>query len=199
MAITYGSHSLEHSDIPEVSRLRMLQTAFNHIMGNEVASQVVGRIRDALKGEGKAADVTIDAIKAWRADKSNEVQLDAWEKQYRDEKVKAILDGTLSVRAAGSGTVRDPVETASRAIAKMEISAILANNGAKFPGKDATVTIGNDTLSGDDLIARRLAHPEHGPRIRKAAEQKVAQDRRLRDNAAKAAGGEGGLAESLGL
>ncbi len=196
--LKYGEHEIDQAKLPQVTVDRMLQTACNHILGNEVASQVVGEIRNVLKGDGKAADVTTDAIKAYRADESHDAQIATWEREFRAAKIAAMLDGTLTVRAAGTGgSVRDPVEAAMRSIAKMEIVAILAKNGAKFPGKDATVTIGQDTLSGDDLITRRLA--SHEDRLRKAAEQKVAQDRRLRDNAAKAAGDGGNLAESLGL
>lgn len=198
--LNYGEKQLDPATLPAVTQLRLMQTGLNHVMGNEVASQVGGKIKAAIVAgtDRKADSVKTEEIGEWRS--AHQDQVNEWTEQYRAAKLQAMLDGTLTVRAAGSGGVaRDPVEAACRAIAKLEVSTVLANNGAKFPGKDTTVAIGGQHLSGDDLIARRLGHAEHGPRIRKEAEAKVRADRRVRENAARAASGEAGLAESLGL
>lgn len=204
--IKFGNFVLQTEDVPAATQHRMLSSAFAHIMGNEVASTVVARIRKAVaESSPKSADgkerkpdsVTRDEIEAYRKTEAGASQIEKWEDELRAAKLAAILDGTLAVRTARAPS-RDPVETASRAIAKAEVMAILKQNGAKFPGKDETVSIGGQEVTGDDLIDRRLTN--HGERIGKLAERKVADDKRLRDATTKATSGESaGLAESLGL
>jgi len=191
--LTYsdGKYTIDESALPAVTVQRMLQTGVNHILGNEVASAVGSKIKAAIVDgtERKASDVKTDELETYRA--AHESVVATWTHDLRTAKIAAMLDGTLTVRSSGGGGVtRDPIEAACRAIAKLEVTAVLKNAGAKFPGKDASVTIGNATLTGDDLLARRLAHPEHGPRIRREAEAKVKADQRMKANAAKAAGGE---------
>lgn len=205
--LTYadGKYTIETDSLPAVTIHRMLQTATNHILGNEVSSQVVGAIRSAIAGkDGKVADVTTEQVKAFRERDANAAQITAWENEFRDAKVKSMLDGTLTVRATGSSAGRDPVETAMRAIAKMELTAVLRNAGAKFPGKDTTVTLADRAWTGEELIEQRLTKSVDkktgelvGVRIRKEAERKVAADKRMKENAIKAAGES--LADELGI
>lgn len=193
----WGEYEIDNTALPATVVDRLLNSAFGHIMSNEASSHVVGKIREVLKPkDGKAGDVKTEQIQAFRKDEVNEKTIAGWEDAFRTAKIAAIKDGTLAVRVARAPT-RDPVEAAMRAIAKLEVTAILKTNGLAFPGRkdgvEQTVDLGGQELSGDDLIDRRLGHAEHGPRIRTAAERKVREEQRLKDNAAKAAVGDGGL------
>lgn len=190
--LKWDIYEVDETAIPDGVKARLLNSAFAHIMSNEASSHVVGQIRQALKNGGKASDVSTEQVKSFRENATNEAKIAEWEDSFRKAKVAAILDGTLAVRVARAPT-RDPIEAAMRAIAKLEVTAVLKAHGAAFPKKDETVAIGDAELDGDTLVDRRLAHHEHGPRIRKAAERKVAEDQRLRDNATKAASGDAGL------
>ena len=190
----WGEYEIDNTTVPGPVVDRLLNSALAHIMTNEASSHVVGQIRRKLTPQGgKASEVTTDAVKAYRADPRHEEEIAAWEEAFRQAKLAAIRDGSLVVRIARAPS-KDPVETAMRAIAKLEVTAVLKAHGLKFPGKDETVSDGENEFDGDTLVDRRLSHPEHGPRIRKAAERKVAEDNRIRENAAKAAtGAEGKL------
>lgn len=196
--LTIGDYNVDETKFAPVVTQRLLQRQVAHILNNEASSFVLAKTKRAIVGkDGKPDSVTDEQLEAYRA--AHAVEIDAWTDEYRQGKIAAMHDGTLSVRVA-RGPSRDPVESASRTIAKAEVAGVLKNHGAKFPGKDETVSIGDQDLDGDTLIDRRLAHAEHGPRIRKLAERKVADDKRLREATAKASVGEtGGLAASLGL
>lgn len=193
----WDTYEVDNATVAPAVIDRLLNSAFAHIMSNEASSHVVGKIRAELKPNGgKAGEVSTEAIKQFRLNPDHATKIAGWEEAFRTAKLAAIKDGTLSVRVARAPT-RDPVEAAMRQIAKLEVTAVLRSNGAKFPGKDETVTIGNVELDGDELIDRRLGSAEHAPRIRQAAERKVREDNRMRENAAKAAVGGSGLSGLL--
>ena len=194
MTITVGDYEIDETKVPASVVNRLLGRQIAHIFNNECASHVLGKSRRAIVGkEGDPKSVTEAMLETYRA--SHGEQIAEWEAAFCSEKLAAIYDGTLSVRVS-RGPSRDPVESAMRTIARAEVTAVLKSNGAKWPKADETVSIGGQDVDGDTLIDRRLAHAEHGPRIRKLAERKVADDKRLAKAVADAAGG--GLAE-LGL
>ena len=72
-----------------------------------------------------------------------------------------------------------------------QIKQIAEANGAKFVGKgeDRKVAFADgSSFTMDELIDRRLANPEHGPRIRKDAEKAI-KDAARKAEKAKVAGG----------
>lgn len=193
-----ADYEIDESRIAPAVMQRLLTRAIAHILNNECAANVLGKTKRAIVGkEGKPETVSEAQLEAWRASEANGAMIEGWESEYCLAKIAAMYDGTLSVRVS-RGPVRDPVEAAMRALAKAEVVTVLKNNGAKFPKDDETVSIEQPNgetvqLSGDELIDRRLAHATHGERIRKVAERKVAEDRRLKEATTKAAGG--GLAD----
>lgn len=188
--LKWDTYEVDDAALPGTVVSRLLNSAFAHIMANEASAHVVGQIRGVIAGkDGKRNEVSTEQVRAWRANEHNAAQIAEWEDSFRKAKVAAMLDGTLAVKVARAPT-RDPVEAIMRQIAKLEVSGVLEANGVKFPKKDSTITLpGGEEVDGDTLIDRRLAHAEHGPRIKTAAERKHRDDMRLRENAAKAASG----------
>src|ERR1700733_5639459 len=195
--LKFDTIEVDEAALPPAVVHKMLQASFSHILGNEVASSVLGQERKAVIEASKATGdtpLTLADLKgtdnphlaAFRA--ANAKLIDEWESAAREAKVAAMLDGTIAVRSTRAPT-RDPVEAAARAIARLEIAGILKRDGLKFPGKDETMLLGTQEFTGDELIDRRIANPAHADRIRKEAERKVREDRRMRDQAAKAAAG----------
>lgn len=208
-----GDYEIDSGKIAPAVVDRLLSRAIGHIVHNECSANVLGKTKraalDFINDEAKKAgsskvykleDVTDKVLETFRANETVTEAITKWEQEYCAAKIAAMYDGTLSVRSVSAPT-RDPVVAAARTIAKAEVTQVLKAHNVKFPGKDETVTIGDTELDGDTLIERRLAHVEHGPRITKLAERKVAEDRRLKDASAKAAvaGTGDGLAASLGL
>jgi hypothetical protein len=212
------SDGSEHDfdSLPEASRQAMVNRAVNHIVGNEVASSVVGFIKSeiATAANIKPEAVSRDAIKVYRGE--NGAVIDAKTAEFCSAKLKAVLDGTLGVRAAGSGPrLVDPVAREIRKIAETEIGLILAahkdaeGNELKLPRGDATLTLGDATFTRGDLVDRHLAGVDRGglfgpkgepnePRIRKAAERIVAAAKAKAEKATTVAAS-ASLAEALGL
>lgn len=199
--LTFGNHQIDETRFPPAITERLLGRAVAHILGNEVASSVLAWQKRQIVGkDGKITDVTDTMLEAWRQSEANVKASEAREDEMREAKIAAMYDGTLAVRTVRAPT-RDSVEAAARAIAKAEITGILKNNKLKFPGKDETIQLGEETFDADGLIDRRLANEAEGPRIKQLAERKVREDKRLKDATAKtvAAGAGNGLAASLGL
>ncbi len=211
--LQYGNHQIDETRFPPAITERLLGRAVAHILGNEVSSAVLAWQKksiaeftnDAAKKDGKtetikATDVTDAMLEVWRDNETVKAATEAKEDELRAAKIAAMYDGTLAVRTVRAPT-RDPVEAAARMIAKSEIIGILKANKLKFPGKDETIMLGEETFDADGLIDRRLANPAEGPRITQLAERKVREDKRLKDATAKtvAAGAGNGLAASLGL
>ncbi len=175
--LTIGDYEIDETKIPTNVVNRLLGRSIAHILSNECASNVLGKSRRAIVGkDGDPKSVTEAMLETYR--NANAEQLQKWSDEFCSGKIAAIYDGSLSVRVA-RGPSRDPVEAAARAIAKSEITAVLKTNGLKWPKADETVEVGGQEVDGDTLIDRRLANVEHGARIAKLAERKVADDKRL--------------------
>lgn len=141
MTLMFKDHTGAEHDfdaLPASARQGMVNRAVSHIFGNECASVVVGKIKAALAGDGKASDVTTAQVQAFRADPANEVKLDSWLSEARDAKIAAIVAGSLGVRVAG-GSV-DPLEAMMHRIARTEIMQLVGSKN--FPRKDGDVYVG---------------------------------------------------------
>lgn len=161
--IKYGEHEIDTDKLPAKSVEALFQRGVTHFLGNEQASKVAAKFKD----EPNATDADKAAFKA----------------ECVANAVKALQEGTIGARAVGPRG--STVDTIMRRLAGAEVKVILGANGIKQPKGDAKVEFSDGTkLSMAELIDRRLAHAEHGPRIRKEAEAEMKKT-------TKAAGGAG--------
>ena len=208
--VTYGDNfGLNLSDIPERNLVVLVQQAVNHRMGNQVDSNVVGKIRAAVAGkDGKATDVEQAAIAAYR--EANKDQVQAWVDELRAEVFKNILSGDLSVRQGGPR--KDPVEKEYDDLLLANIAARLMKGNvvagktipavvAKLRKMTAEETVqfkGGQTRTLAQL--RTATEATHGEAIRKEADRIVKERNRMAERAAKQAeAAEGDSAEALGF
>lgn len=154
--LTYGDHSVDFDGLPEATRYAIAHEGFVHFLGNRVASRVAGWC-ESQAGDG----ATKEAVKAWKDSHADAVNEQA--AAFREATLKAMLDGTLGVRAtSGPRAATDPLGAEMRKIAKEQITMILAAHGLKFPiGKDEsgapkTVSIRGVVRTGEQLISDRL-------------------------------------------
>ena len=193
--LTFGNLTRDPTKIPEASLKALLARGFAHYLGNEQASKIVGKIRQALV-EGtqrKVAEVSKEEVRAFR--EAHGDQIGKWEDEAREEALKALDAGTMGVRVAtGGGPRLDPVAAGMAAIAKAEVRTILKANNLKEPKGEETLAFGNgQTRTMAQMIEKRLA--DHGERIKKESEQAIAaQARKMAKVKAEA-----GSAEGLGL
>lgn len=208
--ITYGENfGLDLSMIPEKNLVVLVQQAVNHRLGNQVDSNVVGKIRAALaNGDTKASDVETAAIAAYRA--ANADQVAEWTNALRAEIWQNILTGDLTTRAGGPR--KDPVEKEYDDLLLANIAArlIKANvlNAKSVPAGVAKLRkmSAEDTVTFKGGVTRTLTQmrtateASHGEQIKKEAERIVKERNRLADRAAaQAEKAEGESAEALGF
>lgn len=175
--ITYGNITIDVSKLPEASVTALIRRGVSHVFGNEAASRVAAFVAKE-KDEGREV--------------SDEGKADA-KQRFQAEALEKLNSGTLGYRAPSVGV--DPTEKVIRAIAKIEVTAILREHGLSFPTKDKTITFGDQTLTGDELIDRRIAN--HGDRLRKEAEAEIKRKAREAAKAAESAKANGGLTALL--
>lgn len=161
--ITYGDIKIDFAALPAVSQMSLVRKGLSHFLGSEQASKVTGLFK--LDAEGK--------IKAEVADTpENRASLLA---SFQAKAVDALLAGTVGVSVRGP-TI-DPVDKHVRRLAKVEVSTLLAKNGVKVPKKaeDTITTPDGAKYTMEQLVSRRLAHAEHGPRLQKEGERAHAE------------------------
>jgi hypothetical protein len=210
MTIMFKDHTGTDHDfdvLPEASRKALIGRAISHVLGNEVASIIVGWIRrEVIKGTDRKADsVTTAEVQTFRADNAEAVK--AMTLAAQDAKVKQILEGTLGVHVGGGSSV-DPLTKQMLALARDEIKAVFKKQGWKFPTGEETFKAASVELDAQGWINRWLhestdkliggkGEPNHGRLEREAT-------RLLKAKAAKASAviekaDDSTLAESLGL
>jgi hypothetical protein len=101
-----GAITFKWSELPPVSQFRAAKGGIAHMLQNEVASQVVGRIRKELGHNAKTNPVSKEQVQAFRANNADVVN--GWDAEFTAEKVKAIREGTLMDRAI---TTREPARS----------------------------------------------------------------------------------------
>lgn len=177
--LSYGEIQRDPGKLPEATLKALLARGFSHVLGNEVSAKVVARVRSHLAGaEGKADDVSTDAVKAFRKDNAETVI--KWTAEAQADALKSMDEGTLGVRGPGGPRV-DPVTSAMRNFAWEAIKAILKAQNLKVPTGEDTVTLQKGTpneasYTREQLIERRLAHPTYGPKHKHEAERHVAAE-----------------------
>jgi hypothetical protein len=118
ISVDDGAITFPWSTLPEVSKYRLAKGGMNHMLGNEVASQVSNMIRKEL-GHSKTNQVTTEQIKAYRA--ANPDKVAAWDAEFTAAKVKAIREGTIADRAVSTREpARSPLDRL--ALAKMGVA-----------------------------------------------------------------------------
>lgn len=160
VVVTYGTDTFDFGKLPAESLAAMLKRGVNHFFGNEVAAKVTAWKNKFAEDNG-GTQPGDDEIAAKRA----EVHADFLGK---------LLNGTVGISTRGPSV--DPVEAEMERIAKREINGILKTNNAKWSGKgdERKVTFADGaTASMDEMVDRRLANADHGPRIRKEAEKAI--------------------------
>ncbi len=173
--ITYGATTLDFDTLPEASLLAMLKRGVTHFLGSEQASKVSGYF------DPEQENPPVDSPEARAAYKAECVA----------KAIAALEAGTVGV--SNRGPAVDPIVSIQRRLAKAEILPILKKNGLKWPVKaEDTLTMPDGTAyTGGQLIDRRLAHAEHGPRIVKEAEKVRADQLKKAQKAEAAADGQG--------
>lgn len=174
MEITYGTNTFNFDSLPEASKLGLAKRGLTHLLGNEQAAKVTNWKKKFVE-ENKA--------------EPGDDEIAAKKEEFVKAAVEAILAGTIGQGSRGPAT--DPIEAEMERIAKREITDIVRKNGGKWTGKgeERGVTFGDGTrLTMDEMLERRLANPEHEPRIRKEAEKAIKAAAKEAEKA-KAAGG----------
>lgn len=190
----------DFDSLPEVSRRGIIGRGIAHVLGNEVASQVVGKVRKTIAdGAGVKADsVTTEQVKTFRAAHAADIQ--TWTLAFQNDKLQAIKEGTLGERTGG--TAVDPLSREMNSIARKEVKAFFKAQGWAFPTGDKVFTSGSGdaakTFTGDELVDLWLSKEENAARIEKEANAEL---RRKANEAKKVAAAASGasLAEALGL
>jgi hypothetical protein len=164
--------TIDTTTLPPKSLDALLLRGLTHVYGNEASSKVVSAIRSRINPE-KPSDVSTDDIKVWR--EANTDAVAELTRKAHEDFTKALTDGTLGTRSS-SGPKVDPLTKEIRVRATSEVVAILRNVGAigkgekKYPTLDEVFRLGNQEVTFGDLIARRIANPKEGPRLKKEAE-----------------------------
>lgn len=202
--LEYGTITRDATKLPQKSLEALLARGFAHFLGNEQASKVVGRIRTAVatslstpEKEINQADISKDQVRAYR--EANAEQVTAWVNEVQATALKALDEGTVGVRAAGSGIRLDPRASEMRSIARTEVVTTLKANGLKVPKGEETLSFsGGETRTMDQMITKRLEL--HAERIGKEADKAIAEKARKAKKVSEEAKQAGGTsAEAMGL
>ena len=167
-----GKYTIDTSTVPAASIAVLLQQAFNHRLGNQVASAVVAR----AKNETGNPELDREGMKAFR--ESNAALIAEWEHELRTAVVADIMAGTLGV-SKERGPRKDPVEKEFDSLVLAFVKASLKQSGRKLPKDDETVlNFGNGiTRTRSQMLANAAA--SQGERLHKEAEKIVAERNRL--------------------
>lgn len=188
-----GKYAIDTSAVPAASIAVMLQQAFNHRLGNQVASVIATR----MKNETGNPDLDRESMKAFR--EANAALIAEWEHELRSAVVADIMAGTLGV-SKERGPRKDPVEKEFDSLVLAFVKASLKQSGRKLPKDDETVlNFGNGiTRTRSEMLAN--AATSQGERLRKEAEKIVAERARLEARMSRdAAKSEDQSPEALGI
>ena len=117
LILKYAEITRDAGAFPETTINALLARGFAHVLGNEVSSKVVARIRKEVKGEGK--DVPTGAqVKAFR--EANAELVESWTVEAENAALAAMDEGPLGVRAPAAERAPrvDPLTREARKIAE---------------------------------------------------------------------------------
>lgn len=171
MEYTYGQLTIDSNKLHATGLEALVKRGLSHLLGNEQSAKVGPEsawFKSVVKEQGR--NPTADEISAQKVENQKSA-------------IESLYDGSIGTRTSGPRV--DPVTAEMQTIARREIADVLRTQGIKkFPAGDATVTLGGEAFTGDQLIARRLA--KHAERINKEA-TKAISDRARKVKAAAAA------------
>lgn len=161
MQFNYGTIAIDTAKFAPTSIDAMVRRGVAHYLGNEMASKVAAWEENQKKAGVEVTDEAKAGMKA----------------QFQLEGLEALESGTVGTSSRGPRV--DPITAATAAIAKREVIDVLKANNLKAPKGEEGITFPNGQVKTmADMIAGRIAHPDHGPRIAKEAAKKVADDER---------------------
>jgi hypothetical protein len=166
--IKYGNFEIDFDALPEISRLALVSRGVTHFLGNEQNSKAHSWAAAQVKGDS-TVEPSRDEVKEWKA--ANEAAMVAKIAELAGEAVKSLIEGTVGARTSGPRLT--PIDTLIRQKAKVEVMAVLAGVGAKFPKKDETIAFGDGTRTGDQMIDNWLANADNLARLTKVAEKEL--------------------------
>jgi hypothetical protein len=192
--LTYNDITRDEGKLPEASRNALLARGFAHFLGNEQASKVTSRIRQAIvEGtDANASDVTREQVEGFRT--SHPDRVSAIAQACLAEALKALDEGTIGTRTSSGGKPVDPVQAEVNRLAKDKIMVILKANGIKIPKGEGTITHNGKELAMADLVAAQIA--KNGDALHAQAVKNLAAKQR---ELAKAKAETSELADALGL
>lgn len=155
--ITYDGNEIDFDSLPAASQVALVTRGVTHFLGNEQASKVSGWAKKIVEDGGE--EPADDEKKAKKA-------------EFVAAALEALRAGTVGSRTS-AGPRATPFESALRAIAKEEVVNLLRQNKIKVPTKDSTISFKGEDLTMEQLIARRIANPNHAERLKKEAAAKV--------------------------
>lgn len=186
--VTYGAVTVETASLPPVSAEAMIRRGLSHYFGNEQAAKVTA-LKDKWIGD---KDANPEATPA------TDEQVSKWLAEARQAAFEKLMAGTVGAGRL-TGPRIDPIESATLAIAKVEVTNILRAAGVKPPKGEETVSLAGEAFTMAQLIERRLA--KEGDRIAKEAAKRVADQKKKAEKAKAdvASAGENKTADALGL
>lgn len=138
--VEVAGKSLDLASLPSKSILALISRGLTHYFGSEQASRVKAW-KDAVLEETKA--------------EPSEDEINVKKLERHDIAMKALVDGTIGVRAVG--ITLDPLDKIKEQIARQQVADILRANGIKVPKKDEAVTFPNgESKAMEDMIKTRL-------------------------------------------
>jgi hypothetical protein len=196
--ITYsnGVLTVDGQVANEKSIVALVDRGGTHLFGSEASSKLIGKIRaldwalyvkdhpEDPKGDNYA-DMTKEQIKSWRT--ANPDQVSEWAKGIEAEYVKALIGGTIGMRAAGGGTRLDPLEAKIEALAKDFVKVNIMETHDIKPAqyaKDQPVTINGAEYTFSKLVQRRIVRDRDN--LEKTARKALAEAARRVEKAREA-------------
>lgn len=148
--------SFKWTELPLSTQFRLAKGGASHMLGNEVAAQVVGLIRKAL-GQTKDNKISTDQIKAYRA--ANPDQVQAWRDELTLERIKSIREGTLADRAITSREpARSPVDNIAMGLLAAKVEENYRNHKAKITAQGNIFNYTAKDVS--DMVRSVMTSPE---------------------------------------
>lgn len=195
--ITYGARTFDLSGWPHATLMAMARRGVSHYLGSEQASKLLTRIEKGIvtvEGDAEATSARVKAFEAmdkgarkaaistFRSD--NPELIATWEAELEADAVKAMESGDVGTSVRGPAL--DPLTAIVNRLGKAEVVAVLKANDITIPKKaDVKITTpGGEAYTMSELVERRKAHAEHGPRLVKEAKKVLADSERAAKKAA---------------
>lgn len=168
---TYGKFEIDSTKLPEASIEALVRRGISHLLGNEQAAKV------------SKSSAWFTKFQKENGREPNEAEIETKKAEAQAAAFTQLLNGEIGQNMHGPRL--DPVTAMVRTLAKAAIVATLKGANISVPkGMDIKIAFRNGTAwTMDELIERRLAHPEFGPALQKEAEKRVLDEKRKAEKA----------------